>query len=64
MNDDQERSTKTTRHVIGSDLSAISPDELRLRITELEAEIARITAELARKEASRRAADSFFTPKV
>lgn len=64
MSEDHERSKTSTRHVIGVDLSAISSEELRARISELEAEINRINAEILRKEASRRTADSFFSPKV
>lgn len=53
-----------TAHQLGCDLSAISADELRRRIAELEAEIVRINAEITSKEASRKAADSLFGPKV
>jgi uncharacterized small protein (DUF1192 family) len=51
-------------HQLGCDLTAISADELRYRITLLETEIGRIKAEIDRKEASRKAADSLFGPKV
>jgi uncharacterized small protein (DUF1192 family) len=61
---DEEPRKRASSHELGSDLSAISADELRHRITLLEAEITRITGEIERKEAGRRAADSLFGPKV
>jgi uncharacterized small protein (DUF1192 family) len=63
MNDEQPRK-RSTSHELGCDLSAISADELRHRITLLETEIARLKAEIDLKEAGRKAADSLFSPKV
>jgi uncharacterized small protein (DUF1192 family) len=51
---------KKITHEMGQDLSLLSVDELRERITLLKEEIARIEAELARKNASKSAADTFF----
>lgn len=61
---DDERPKAPTAHEIGSDLSALSAEELRARIALLTGEIARLEAECGRKEAGKRAADSFFKPKV
>ncbi|MDH4440012.1 MAG: DUF1192 domain-containing protein [Rhizobium sp.] len=61
---EEEPRKPTVTHQLGADLSAISADELRQRITLLESEIERIKAEIDRKEASRKAADSLFGPKV
>jgi uncharacterized small protein (DUF1192 family) len=61
---DEEPVKRRSEHELGCDLSAISADELRHRITLLEVEITRIRAEIDRKEAGRRAADSLFGPKV
>lgn len=64
MTFDEEGPKKSVTHEIGSDLSSISAEELRGRIAVLREEIARIEAEIARKDDSKRAADSFFRPKV
>ncbi|MDH4415387.1 MAG: DUF1192 domain-containing protein [Rhizobium sp.] len=61
---DEEPRKRGTGHELGCDLSAISADELRNRITLLEAEIARIRGEIDRKEAGRKAADSLFGPRL
>ena len=61
---DDDRPKTPIAHEIGSDLSALSAEELRARIALLTAEIARLEAECGRKEAGKRAADSFFKPKV
>jgi uncharacterized small protein (DUF1192 family) len=61
---DEEPRKRSAGHEIGCDLSAISADELRHRITLLEAEITRIKAEIDSKEAGKRAADSLFAPRV
>ncbi len=61
---DDERPKTPIAHEIGSDLSALSAEELRARIALLTAEIARLEAECGRKEAGKRAADSFFKPNV
>lgn len=61
---DEEPRKRMGSHELGCDLTAISADELRHRITLLQKEIARIEGEIDRKEAGRRAADSIFGPKV
>lgn len=61
---DEERPKKPVGHDIGSDLSALSAEELQARIDLLRSEIERLEAERLRKEAGKRAADSFFKPKV
>lgn len=61
---DEEPRKPKVDHQLGCELAAISADELRVRITLLETEIGRIKAEIDRKEASRKAADSLFGPKV
>jgi uncharacterized small protein (DUF1192 family) len=57
--DNVARRAETT-HVIGTDLSAVSVEELRERVALMRAEIERLEAEIARKHASRDAAASFF----
>ena len=47
-------------HVLGENLETVSLQELSLRISVLEQEIARIQSEISRKQASRSAADAFF----
>ncbi|KQW29288.1 hypothetical protein ASE36_12635 [Rhizobium sp. Root274] len=64
MIQDEDNKKPKTEHQLGCDLSAISADELRHRISLLQGEIVRIEAEIERKEASRKAADSLFGPKV
>ena len=54
------RPKRAVTHEIGSDLAAVSVDELRERVALLEREIVRIRAEEARKIASREAAGSVF----
>lgn len=61
---DEEPRKRSANHELGCDLSAISADELRYRITLLEAETLRLKGEIDRKEAGRKAADSLFGPKV
>ncbi|MFN3717537.1 MAG: DUF1192 domain-containing protein [Rhizobium rhizophilum] len=61
---DEEPAKRRNEHELGCDLSSISADELRHRITLLEAEIDRIKSEIDRKDAGRKAADSLFGPKV
>jgi uncharacterized small protein (DUF1192 family) len=63
MFEEEPRKPSVTHH-LGCDLSAISADELRQRIALLETEIGRIRAEIDSKEASKKAADSLFGPKV
>lgn len=60
---DEEARKRGTGHELGCELSAISADELRHRISLLETEIDRIKAEIDRKEAGRKAADSLFGPR-
>lgn len=60
MRDDEERPKRPIAHEIGSDLSAVSLEELRGRVALLEAEIGRIREEERRKRASREAAGAFF----
>jgi uncharacterized small protein (DUF1192 family) len=51
---------KKIAHEIGQELSLLSVSELGERIGFLKDEIARLEAEAIRKQASQRAADSFF----
>lgn len=48
------------RYVIGQDLSLLSVEELRMRIDELKAEIARIENELGAKGQTKAAAEALF----
>jgi uncharacterized small protein (DUF1192 family) len=64
MSIEEEPRKRSASHELGSDLSTISADELRYRITLLETEILRLRGEIDRKEAGRKAADSLFGPKV
>ena len=57
-----EPAPKPSAYEIGGDLSALSLDEIDARVALLEAEIVRLREARAAKEASRRAADSFFLP--
>lgn len=56
--DDQPK--KKSSHEIGSDLSMLSVDELKMRIGFLKAEIERLEAEIAAKSSSRNAAEGLF----
>lgn len=58
--DDDGRVKVPARHELGSDLAAVSVDELDERIALLEAEIERLRSEKTRKLASRDAAAAFF----
>ena len=60
MREDDPRPTRSPAHEIGSDLSAVSVEELGLRVALLEAEIARLRQEIERKRLSRAAAGAFF----
>ncbi|MGI9483644.1 MAG: DUF1192 domain-containing protein [Hyphomicrobiales bacterium] len=60
FDDEDARAKKAAELVVGADLSAISVDELKERITLLEEEIARIQAEIAAKQSSKDAAESVF----
>ncbi|MDO9415146.1 DUF1192 domain-containing protein [Pararhizobium sp.] len=57
---EEERPKKPVSHEIGAELSALSADELALRIALLQEEIARLEEERQRKSASRSAAESLF----
>lgn len=58
--DDETEPRRKVAHEIGCDLSAISQEELELRIGLLREEIQRLQAEVEKKHASRQAAASFF----
>lgn len=58
--DEGNRLKPPAKHEIGSDLSAVSVDELDERIALLETEIERLRAEKAKKQASKDAASAFF----
>lgn len=60
VEDESGRVKPPAKHEIGSDLSAVSVDELDERIALLEAEIDRLNVEKTRKQASREAASAFF----
>ena len=57
---DDEAAEPKRVHEIGQDLSTLSVDELRLRIGQLQAEVARIEAELDAKGSTRQAAEALF----
>ena len=59
LSDDEAAKPKRV-HEIGQDLSTLSVDELRLRIGQLQAEVARIEAELDAKGSTRQAAEALF----
>ena len=50
----------STTHVIGSDLSLVSVDELTARINILLAEVKRLEEEREKKSAGRKAAENLF----
>ncbi|HWJ76386.1 MAG TPA: DUF1192 domain-containing protein [Kaistia sp.] len=57
---DEPPKEKPSPHRLGEDLSALSIDELKDRVSLLEAEIVRLRAAIDDKTASRHAASSFF----
>ncbi len=57
---EDEPAKKTVAHAVGEDLSLLSVDELKERVTLLETEIERLRAAIGSKEQSRSAADAFF----
>lgn len=57
---DDEPSKPRRVHEIGQDLSLLSVDELRERIGQLRAEIARLEDELVAKGSTRQAAEALF----
>ena len=59
ITEDDTRKT-TPDHVLGQDLSSLSIEELGERMQWLEMEIERLKQARHAKEASRKAADSFF----
>ncbi|HVW55660.1 MAG TPA: DUF1192 domain-containing protein [Rhizobiaceae bacterium] len=57
---DDEPVKRAEPYRIGQDLSFLSIDELKLRITELREEIGRLEKEIDAKGSTRSAAESFF----
>jgi uncharacterized small protein (DUF1192 family) len=57
---DDEPVKAPRKHEIGQDLSLLSVEELRLRIGDLKAEIARLEAELSAKGVTKAAAEALF----
>lgn len=57
---DDDRPKKPSAHEVGSDLSALSIDELENRIVLLKSEIERLEAEKRKKAGDRKAADNLF----
>jgi uncharacterized small protein (DUF1192 family) len=57
---DDEPRKKAPVHEIGQDLSLLSINELRDRISQLETEIARLKADIDAKGATKAAAEAFF----
>lgn len=60
MFDDEEKVTKPATHEVGSDLSTLSVDELKIRVELLKSEILRLESEIEAKGASKAAADAVF----
>ena len=58
---DDDRPKKPLAHEIGTDLSALSVDELQERIVLLKAEIARLEGDIEKKGSTRTAAESVFS---
>lgn len=58
---EDEPPKKKARHEIGQDLAALSVAELKSRVEELKAEIARIEGELDSKGTTRNAAEALFS---
>jgi uncharacterized small protein (DUF1192 family) len=56
----EDRARPSPAHEIGQELDLLSVHELDERIAALQAEIERLEAAKSGKEASKRAADSFF----
>ena len=57
---DEEKPAKKLSHEIGADISTLSVDELRARISLLNDEIARLDAAIGSKSSSRNVAESLF----
>lgn len=60
MMSDDDRPVKPVQHALGQDLSALSVDELKMRINLLKDEIGRLEVALAEKDRVRSAAESLF----
>ncbi|MDQ0457029.1 DUF1192 domain-containing protein [Rhizobium paknamense] len=60
---EEDRPIKKPEHIVGSDLSQLSADEIRARITLLQEEIVRLERELVAKASGRAAAEAFFNRK-
>ena len=58
--EEDDRPKKKITHEIGQELSLLSVEELRERVTLLKDEIARLEANMTSKRASRSAAEGFF----
>lgn len=58
--DDDMPKGRAAPHVVGADLSALSVEELKERVTILQAEMDRIEQEIAAKIAVKSAADNIF----
>lgn len=57
---EDDRPQKKSTHEIGSDLSLLSVDELKVRVGLLKAEIDRLEAEIRAKSSSRSVAEGLF----
>ncbi|MFC5586591.1 DUF1192 domain-containing protein [Nitratireductor kimnyeongensis] len=57
---DEEERKPIASHQIGQDLSLLSVDELKYRITQLQEEILRIEREVESKGATKTAAEALF----
>jgi len=57
---DEDKPVKKVSHEIGADISALSVDELKARITLMQEEIGRLEAEIAAKSSSRNVAEGLF----
>lgn len=60
---DDDRPKPPSTHIVGSDISLLSVDELTARMHLLQTEIERLEAERVRKSAGRKAAESLFRSK-
>lgn len=58
---EDDRPQRKPRHQLGQELAALSVDELKTRIGELQTEIARIEAEMKAKGATKSAAEALFS---
>jgi uncharacterized small protein (DUF1192 family) len=60
MAGDDEPHRKSVRHEVGQDLSALSIEEIDIRVLQLQIEIERLAQARAKKQAVRGAADALF----